>query len=63
MGANNLKDIRKSKGLTMMDMAEILGYKYAGSYRKLETGEQELRVSQINILSKTLKITKEKILK
>lgn len=51
-----LKKIRVVRGLTQKEMADILGYHTPSAYRKLETGEQQLRVDQAVKLAKKLDV-------
>ncbi|MFY8331891.1 helix-turn-helix domain-containing protein [Vagococcus carniphilus] len=57
-----LENLRKAQNLTLLDVAQELGYKYPSSYRKIETGEQKLKSDQILKLSSLFKVDDKKIL-
>ena len=59
----NLKRIRVSRGLTLLEVAKHLGYKYPGSYAKIENGSQELKAEQIVKLSSLFNVSEKKILR
>lgn len=58
----NLKELRKMNNLTLLEVANSLGYKYPSSYRKIENGEQALKVNQIKILATIFNCSEQKIL-
>lgn len=51
---DELKRERKNKGLSMENMAELLGFKSKVSYYNIENGISEPRISHINRISKIL---------
>lgn len=51
---DELKRERKTKGLSMKDMAQMLGFKSKVSYYNIENGISEPRISHINGISKIL---------
>ena len=59
---SNLKLLRVERGLTLMQVAKKLGYKYPGSYAKIENGVQELRADQVIKLSELFEVSEKKIL-
>lgn len=59
----SLKELRLESGLTLLEVANHLGYKYPSSYRKIENGEQPLKVSQVKCLSSLFKCSEQKILR
>lgn len=61
--SSTLKDMRMEQNLTLLDVAEKLGYKYASSYRKIEEGNQSLKAEQISVLAILFKCSEEKILR
>lgn len=49
-----IKQKRKSKKLTLQEMAEALGFKNASTYMKYEKGEYKFRADHISVLSTEL---------
>lgn len=41
-----LESVRKSKGISLTFMANKLGYKNAGSYKKIEQGHVDVKIPQ-----------------
>ena len=58
----SLKELRLSKGKTLLEVANVLGYKYPSNYRKIEVGEQQLKASQVKILAIFFECSEQKIL-
>lgn len=56
MKNRTLKNIRKSKGLTQEQMANILGYKHKSGYCMLENGLVNMTIEKAKILVKHLNI-------
>lgn len=46
-----LKKARKKKGLSIMDMARLLGFKSKATYYNIENGISEPKISNINNIS------------
>lgn len=46
-----IKKLRKDNGLTLQQMAEILGYSSAKGYYEVETGRIKLRIEHLEKLS------------
>lgn len=61
-GGKMLKDLRERNNLTLLEVSLKLGYKYPSSYRKIEIGEQSLKIEQIKILANLFNCSEEKIL-
>ncbi|HEM1440070.1 helix-turn-helix transcriptional regulator [Listeria monocytogenes] len=59
---SNLKRIRKQKGVTMVHMAKLLGYKSVSSYQNIEEGKTALKANQLMIIAHEFNIEPEKIL-
>lgn len=57
-----LKSLRINNNLTLLEVANSLGYKYPSSYRKIENGEQTLKANQIKVLAKLFNCSEQKIL-
>lgn len=57
-----LKELRLKKNLTLIQVANALGYTYPSSYRKIEEGDQELKVNQVQTLAKLYNCSEQKIL-
>lgn len=57
-----LKNLRKQKGVTMVHMAKLLGYKSVSSYQKIEEGKTALKADQLMIIAKEFNVEPEKIL-
>lgn len=57
-----LKELRLKNELTLMQVANKLGYVYPSSYRKIETGEQVLKVDQVKKLADLYGCSEQKIL-
>lgn len=51
----NIKSIRLEKGITQEVLSDALGFDVA-NYSRIETGKQELRVSQLEIIAKVLQV-------
>lgn len=49
-----LKRERKNKGLSIIDMANLMGFKSKVSYYNIENGISEPKISNINNISKIL---------
>lgn len=49
-----LKKERKKQGLSIQDMAEMLGFKSKATYYNIENGISEPKISNINEISKIL---------
>lgn len=49
-----LKKARKKKGLSIIDMAKLLGFKSKVTYYNIENGISEPKISNINDISKIL---------
>lgn len=49
-----LKRARKKKGLSIIDMAKLLGFKSKVTYYNIENGISEPKISNINDISKIL---------
>lgn len=49
-----LKRERKNKGLSIVDMAKLLGFKSKVTYYNIENGISEPKISNINNISKIL---------
>ena len=58
----SLKELRKKNNLTLLEVANSLGYKYPSSYRKIENGEQILKANQIKVLANIFNCSEQKIL-
>ena len=54
--AERLKYARKKKGLTQVELAELLGITQT-SYQRMETGEHNLKMATIYNICKTLEIS------
>ncbi|XAO18366.1 hypothetical protein [Listeria phage vB_Lmo_C2] len=59
---SNLKNLRKQKGVTMVHMAKLLGYKSVSSYQKIEEGKTALKADQLMVIAKEFNVEPEKIL-
>ncbi len=46
-----LKDLRKEKGETQMELAKLLGLKTASAYHKKETGKVPISLAEAKILA------------
>lgn len=51
-----IKKKRKKKGLSLQEMARVLGFKNASTYLKYETGEYSFKLDMLPILSEKLEI-------
>lgn len=51
-----LKVIRKAKGYTQQDMAELLGYRSKSGYCQLENGKTKMTIEKAKKIGKILKI-------
>ena len=49
-----LKEARKNKGLSILDMADLMGFKSKVTYYNIEIGVTEPKISHINNISKIL---------
>ncbi len=49
---NELKDLRRNKGETQIQIAQLLGLKTASAYSKKENGSVPLSIEEVKILSK-----------
>ena len=58
---SNLREIRKSAGLTQSYMAEKLGYKYTSGYNQLETGKRRIDIELAKNISEILQKPLEEI--
>lgn len=47
-----IKKIREERGLTLQQMAEIVGYSSAKGYYEVETGKIKLRIEHLEKISK-----------
>lgn len=59
---NNLKQLRESSNLTLLEVSLKLGYKYSSSYAKIENGIQPIKTYQVPLLSSLFNVSEEKIL-
>ena len=50
-----IKGVRKAKGKTVEEMAELLGVS-ENSYRKYENNPEEMKVKYVKIIAKELKV-------
>lgn len=55
-----IKMIREERGLSIIEMANILGYESTKGYYDVESGRVKLRIEHLERLSKYLKIPIEK---
>ncbi len=55
-----LKNERKRKGLSIIDMSKLLGFKSKVTYYNIENGISEPKISNINNISKILKKSPQK---
>lgn len=58
---NTLRSMRKNKGSTLQEMANLLGLKTASAYYKKETGAVPLSLEEARILSDYFQKPLEKI--
>lgn len=56
-----LKQARQSKGLTQIELAEILGISQT-SYQRMETGVHDMKMSSIYKICKALEISSDWLL-
>lgn len=59
MNGNRIKELRKQKGLTQLQLAEKLGYTDRSSIAKLETNKNEIGYDKIVELCRVLDTTPE----
>lgn len=57
-----LRDLRKSKGLTQQEIADILGYNTRDSISKLELGKTTLDNEKLKVLIEALQLNADEIL-
>lgn len=57
-----LKQLRRQKGVTMVHMAKLLGYKSVSSYQRIEEGKTSLKADQLMIIAREFNVEPEKIL-
>ena len=55
MNINRLKELRKEKGETQIELAHLLGLKTASAYNKKENGKVPISLEEAQILSKHFK--------
>jgi len=56
MNLEALKQLRKSKKISLMDMADALGLQTAGGYSRLESGENKIKAEQLPAIAEKLEI-------
>lgn len=56
-----LKILREQAGLTQLDMAKKLGYKYTSGYNQLEMGKRRIDIDSAKIISDILQKPMEEI--
>ena len=56
MKLENLKKLRKSKGITQAEMAEMLGYKGKSSYCMLENGRVRMQLDTARRIAEILEV-------
>lgn len=61
MKYSRLKAIRKAKGFTQQQMAEMLGYKDKSGYCQLENGDVKMTLEKAIKISQILKVEIDKI--
>lgn len=55
MNINRLKELRKEKGETQIELAHLLGLKTASAYNKKENGKVPISLEEAKILSEHFK--------
>lgn len=62
MNYDELKSIRIEKSMSLQEMAEALGLKTAGGYKRIETGENKLKAEQLPFLAKKFEMSLENLM-
>ncbi|MDE7184667.1 MAG: helix-turn-helix domain-containing protein [Lachnospiraceae bacterium] len=55
MNVNRLKELRKERGETQIELAQLLGLKTASAYNKKENGRVPISLKEAQILSEHFK--------
>lgn len=56
MNYQKLKQLRIDKKISLQEMANTLGMKTAGGYKRIETGENKLKAEHLPLIANKLQI-------